>query len=337
MINFFNYTYRELKLFSHEHNIPINQLDSLIKYYYFSTPLISQIAKKNIETFKHHFSFNLPEITKIQKSSDGTIKFLFRFEDQEEVETVLIPFYKRYTVCLSTQVGCAMKCEFCYTGTQGYKRNLSSAEIIGQYLKAYEYLKKEVPEKSLKPNIVFMGQGEPLLNTTELKKALDIFLNPKMIDLGFRQITLSTVGQLSGIKLLKEFPRINIALSLHAPTNEKRNQIIPLNQTYPIESILEELDKIPLMKRQFITYEYLLLDEFNMSDEDVTGLVHLLSKRKAIVNLIPFNPFPGSRFKRPTKAKIDQFKEKLVAHKLNVMIRTTKGDDILAACGQLKS
>lgn len=335
--NLFDNTYNELNLYCHENNIPQLQLDSLIKYFYFNTPLIRHLSLKNFNHFKSFFKFQLPTVSQIQKSADGTVKFLFKFDDQEEVETVLIPFYKRYTVCLSSQVGCAMKCVFCYTGTQGFKRNLKCHEIIGQYLFAYQYLQKEFPEKSLIPNIVFMGQGEPLLNTLELKKALDIFLHPKMINLGFRQITLSTVGQLSGIKLLKEFPRINIALSLHAPTNEKRNQIIPINLTYPIESILEELDQIPLMKRQFITYEYLLLDGFNMFDEDAIGLVQLLKNRKAIINLIPFNPFPGSKFKRPSHEKIDKFKEKLVAHKLNVMVRRTKGDDILAACGQLKS
>jgi 23S rRNA (adenine2503-C2)-methyltransferase len=281
------------------------------------------------------FDFNLPEISSVHEASDGTVKFLVKFNDGLEVETVLIPFFKRFTVCLSTQVGCAMNCSFCYTGTQGYKRNLQSGEIVGQYLIARNWL-KEKNKKALNPSIVFMGQGEPLQNLKETRKAIHILNDPKLIGIGHRQMTLSTVGYLPGIKELIQFPRINLALSLHSPFDEQRNQLIPVNEKFPLKDVLQSLDEIPLLPRQFITFEYLLIRNFNMTQSHADELHALLGKRKALINLIPFNPFPGSSWERPSESEIEEFKQKLVSKKLRVMVRTTKGSDILAACGQLK-
>lgn len=293
------------------------------------------VASNALENLRKDFDFDLPKISTLQKSGDGTIKFQMQLKDGLEVETVLIPFFKRFTVCLSTQVGCAMNCSFCYTGTQGLKRHLNAGEIVGQYLKAQEYL-LEQNAQALKPSIVFMGQGEPLHNVLEVKKAIEVLNDPGCVGVGNRQMTLSTVGFLPGMKALADFPKINFALSLHSPFDDQRNELIPVNQRYPLDEVLEELDKLSLLKRQFVTYEYLMIKDFNMEDEHATALYEKLGHRKALVNLIPFNPFPGSRWERPTDQAIEEFKNKLVQKKLRVMVRSTKGDDILAACGQLK-
>lgn len=281
------------------------------------------------------FDFRLPEIAEVYESSDGTVKFQVQFADGLSTETVLIPFHKRFTVCLSTQVGCAMKCSFCYTGTQGLKRNLRAGEIVGQFLVARSWL-FERNQKALSPAIVFMGQGEPLQNAEEVLRAITILNQRDTIGVGHRQMTLSTVGFLPGITRLKEFPRINIALSLHSPFQEERSRLIPVNEKYPLSEVLTALDELPLLPRQFITYEYLMIKDFNVSESHANGLQELLGHRRAIVNLIPFNPFPGSELERPEDSQIEAFKEMLVARRLRVMVRTTKGADILAACGLLK-
>lgn len=287
------------------------------------------------QCLKDHFDLSLPAISRQQEASDGTVKFRMRFADGMEVETVLIPFFKRFTVCLSTQVGCAMNCSFCYTGTQGLKRNLSAGEIVGQYLKAREWLKEKDP-KALKPSIVFMGQGEPLHNVEEVKKAVEVLNDPKLIGVGHRQMTLSTVGLLPNISRLKEFSHINVALSLHSPFEDQRKELIPLTEKFSIRSLLSALDEVPLLKRQFITFEYLLIKDFNVSLAHADELARLLGGKKALINLIPFNPFPGSEWRRPDAEEIETFKRLLVDRKLRVMVRNTKGDEILAACGQLK-
>lgn len=293
------------------------------------------ISPEFLKDIQSSLDFSLPEIASLKEADDGTVKFLMRFKDLMEVETVLIPFYKRFTVCLSTQVGCAMNCSFCYTGTQGMKRNLTSGEIVGQYLVATQWLKHK-NAKALNPSIVFMGQGEPLHNLSEVKKAVTIMNDSKMVGVGHRQMTLSTVGYLPGLKAISDFPKINFALSLHSPFQDERSKLIPVNEAYPLKDVIEELDRLPLLPRQFITFEYLLIKNFNLSDRHVEGLAELLSGRKALLNLIPFNPFPGSNWERPELQEIEEFKEKLVAKRLRVMVRSTKGSEILAACGQLK-
>lgn len=296
-----------------------------------------KFSDKTIALLNTSFDRQLPEVVSVKKAEDGTIKFLMQFDDGKRVETVLIPFYKRFTVCLSSQVGCAMKCSFCYTGTQGLSRHLKSHEIIGQYLRAKQYLEEHVSSEAMTPNIVLMGQGEPLHNFEEVQRALGIMLDARGLALGPRQITLSTAGFLPGLKRFNQLPKVNLALSLHSPFNDVRKTLIPITGQYPLEEIFKALDDIQLMKRQFVTYEYLLIDGLNDRDEDVEELHRLLGPRKAIINIIPFNPFPGSSYRRPSAENVDLFKEKLVAKNLRTLIRTTKGSDILAACGQLVS
>lgn len=296
-----------------------------------------ELSKKMLDLLEENFSFALPSIAAINEASDGTIKFLMEFEDKKTVETVLIPFHKRFTVCLSSQVGCAMKCSFCYTGTMGLSRHLKASEIIGQYIVAFNHLKSLSGDRVMSPNIVFMGQGEPLHNVDEVLKAITIFMEPYGLGIGPRQMTLSTAGYLPGIKKLNQFPKINIALSLHSPFNDVRKELIPINQHFPLEDIFSQFDQVQLLRNQFITYEYLLIDGLNDRKEDADKLEELLGARKALINIIPFNPFPGSKYQRPSSSKVDFFKDLLVQRKLRTMVRTTKGSDILAACGQLKS
>ncbi len=319
-----------------ERNYPLSSLNYWIDGIYKDRSLWQRhVATEALNYLQEHYSFELPSISQVLESQDGTTKFQIRFADDLEVETVLIPFHKRYTICLSTQVGCAMNCTFCYTGTQGLKRHLTSDEIVGQYAVVYAWLLKK-QEKSPKPNIVFMGQGEPLHNSIEVKTAIEVFSDPRCLGLGLRQITLSTVGYIPGLLEFNHFPKINLALSLHSPFEEERNKLIPLNKKYPLKQVLIELDKLELSKRQYLTFEYLMIKNFNMSETHVAELAHILSKRKAILNLIPFNPFPGSTWERPTDEEIEVFKNALVKFRIRVMVRNTKGDDILAACGQLK-
>lgn len=292
------------------------------------------ISRELTETLKAEYDFDLPPIAHCMEAEDGTVKFQIRFSDGLEVETVLIPFHKRFTICLSTQVGCAMNCNFCYTGTQGLKRNLNAHEIVGQYLVTREWLLSK--GWATNPRIVFMGQGEPLHNVDEVLQAIKIFTDKKILAMGPREMTLSTVGYLPGLQRIQEFPRINIALSLHSPFHEQRTELIPVSTKCELKDVMNALDRLPMIEKRLVTYEYLLVKDFNMSDEHVQGLSDLLSHRRAVLNLIPFNPFPGSKWERPECAEIEFFKNKLVAKRLRVMLRMTKGHDILAACGQLK-
>jgi 23S rRNA (adenine2503-C2)-methyltransferase len=296
-----------------------------------------RLAPRAYIAFKERFYLKSPEIEQVQSSSDDTHKFLIKFEDGKSVETVLIPFYGRYTICISTQVGCAMKCSFCYTGTQGLTRHLTASEIVAQYLIAWRWIESRHEWGKIAPRIVFMGQGEPLHNVDNLKKAFDIFMAPQGLHLGPRQMTLSTSGYMPGILRLGELPQFNLALSLHSPFNHKREELIPINKTWPVEEIMAELKKRPLKGRQFLTMEYLLVKDFNDSEEDAIALRDLLFGLKAIVNIIPFNPYPGAKWERPTEEGVIAFKKRLVELKVIAMVRVTKGADILAACGQLNT
>lgn len=290
------------------------------------------------EQFIKKFKFELPQIINIQKSiDDKTVKFLSKLSDNTTVETVLVPFHKKYTICISSQVGCAMKCSFCFTGTQGLKRNLSVNEIIGQYLLAHDYIKENFKNKDAAPNIVFMGQGEPLHNFDNVKKAISIFLSPAGFNLGPRQITLSTSGFIPGLLRFHELWNINLAISFHSPFNEERSQLIPINNSYPIEDLLKVLKDIPRLKRQYINIEYLIIKDLNHSSLHAQRIFELFKDIPIIINLIPFNEFPGASFKRPTEQAVESFKKMLKDYHFPVLTRTTKGDDILAACGQLNT
>jgi 23S rRNA (adenine2503-C2)-methyltransferase len=296
------------------------------------------LSKKARDYISENFIFDLPEIDFVQQSTDRTVKFLFKMQDGYRVESVLIPFQGKYTICLSSQVGCAMNCAFCFTGKQGYTRNLKTHEIVGQFMQAKTWLTQNRPDDDRILNIVFMGQGEPLHNFDSVKKACEIFLSQHGLSLASHKITISTSGYLPGLKRWKaEMPDVNIALSLHSPITEKRNELIPINKKYPLSEVIDLVEQIPQEEKRFVTYEYLLIADFNDTEADAKATGELLKHKKAFINLIPFNPYPDSHYKRPSLEKVEAFKSVLENFKIPVTVRTTKGDQILAACGQLNT
>jgi 23S rRNA (adenine2503-C2)-methyltransferase len=301
-------------------------------------PCVDDLAKVSRAFVGEHFDFVLPEIRTARESADRTVKFLFALRDGLTVESVLIPFNNKYTLCLSSQVGCAMKCSFCHTGTQGLTRHLEAEEIVGQYIGAARWLSKTRPGDDKILNVVFMGQGEPLHNFDAVKKAAVILLERRGIGLAPHKITISTAGYLPGLRRWKaEMPSVNIAVSLHSPLPEKRDQLIPLNQRYPIDEVVAFAEEIPEGRMRFVTYEVLLIKGFNDAEEDAHLTGRYLANRKAFVSLIPFNPFPGTEYARPGDAAVERFKRVLDSYLIPTTIRKTKGDEILAACGQLNS
>jgi 23S rRNA (adenine2503-C2)-methyltransferase len=342
LTNFYQLNYTDLQNILAENEINIAAATLLFRHHYKEKKIapcahhnLSKHARKFIE---NNFVFDLPEIEKILISEDLTVKFLFKLKDKCTIESVIIPYKGKYTLCISTQVGCAMNCAFCFTGTQGLKRHLSADEIIGQFIQAWQWLINNRPDGNLIRNIVYMGQGEPLHNFDAVKKSTEIFLDNHGSSIGAQRITISTAGYLPGLKrLIEEMPNVNIALSLHSAFTEKRNILIPINQRYPLSEVITYLDLIPLRKKQFVTYEYLIIKDFNDAAEDAHAVGELLKNRKALINLIPFNPFPESKFERPESIVVKNFLGILESYRIPTMIRSTKGDDILAACGQLKT
>jgi 23S rRNA (adenine2503-C2)-methyltransferase len=298
----------------------------------------SNVSKASREFLTENYDMNLLKIVWNGLSKDGTRKFLVKMTDGQTVETVAIPARDRLTLCVSSQVGCAVGCTFCHTATQGLKRHLKPGEVVGQYLAVQDWLMKNVgPEEKL-TNIVYMGQGEPLHNYENMKKATLIFMQENGLGLGQRRITLSTSGLVPAIeKLAADFPPVNIAISLHSARNDVRTELMPINKVYDLERLFTAIKQIPLKAHRRITYEYLLAADINDSQEDVDALAKLLNSKESKINLIPFNEYPGSKYKRPSETKIMWFLDQMIKKGFTCTIRTTKGTDILAACGQLKS
>ncbi len=340
--SFYDLNYADLETVINQHNLNPSAASVLFNWHYKkkeNRQCLENISKPALAFFEQQFDYSLPEIDTVQESTkDRTVKFLFKLKDQHKVETVLIPFNNKYSICLSSQVGCAMNCSFCFTGEQGLKRNLTTSEIVGQFLQAWRWLAANRPGEERILNIVFMGQGEPLHNFDAVKKACEIFLSQHGTSIGVQKITISTAGYIPGLKRWsEEIPGVNLALSLHSPFTEKRNELIPINKKYPLDEVLAYIDKVPLNKKQFITYEYILIKDFNDAPDDAKKLGMLLSGKRAYINLIPFNEFPGARYQRPDFDRVEQFKAVLDTFKIPTLIRGTKGDDVLAACGQLNS
>ncbi len=297
----------------------------------------TNISKANRDLLFESFSLHLPQVIWQGLSKDGTRKFLLKMQDGQTVEAVALPGRNRLSICLSSQVGCAVGCRFCHTGTQGLKRHLSTAEVVGQYVAVTHWLQTQVNSELKFSNIVYMGQGEPLHNFENVKKATEIFVEPKGIGLGQRRITLSTSGLVPQIKRLHEFPPINFAISLHSAHNDARTALMPINKVYNLEKLFQAIQTIPLKAHRRITYEYLLIDDFNDRPEDIIALAKLLKRSESKINIIPFNEYPGAIYKRPSDEKIAWFCHQLNDRGFTCTVRTTKGEDILAACGQLKS
>ena len=276
----------------------------------------------------------LPELERATPSQDGSRKLVFRLADDRRVSAVLMPDDGRITLCLSTQVGCGYACAFCLTGTMGLDRNLTAGEIVGQLLAANALL----GEHERVTHIVFMGMGEPLANYANLVNALTIMIDPKLgLAYSPRRLTVSTVGLVSGIdKLGREDLKVNLAISLHAATDEVRGRIMPINRSWNLEALMAAVKRYPLASRQRVFFEWVMLEDVNDSAEDARALVRLLRGVKAKVNLIPFNDWDGSNFRRPPLPRILAFQGILLDAGVTTTVRWSKGEDIGAACGQLK-
>lgn len=278
----------------------------------------------------------LPEVVLAQASQDGSHKWLIRVDNGNCIETVFIPETDRGTLCVSSQIGCPLDCSFCATARQGFNRNLSTAEIIGQVWLASQALGQVSKSSRVITNIVLMGMGEPLLNFDNVVKATEVMQD----DLGFgiskRRVTLSTAGVIPALYRLHEVSEISLAVSLHAPDDALRDQLVPLNRKYPIAELLAACRHYIADKPyRRITWEYVLLDGVNDSEAQAHALAALLKNIPSKVNLIPFNPFPETQYRRSKPSAIARFQAVLMAHDLTVITRKTRGDDIAAACGQL--
>ncbi len=302
------------------------------------TDISKEIKRKLVE--KSYIS--RPEIVKTQKSKDGTIKFLLKLEDDECIETVLIPSMAkdgkgRMTQCLSTQVGCAMACTFCSTGSLGFSRNMTMGEILGQIQAARIYLNDRRPEHPIIRNLVFMGMGEPLLNFDNLMKSLHTLHHKRGLAFSTRRITVSTCGIKKGLHELGESNLAFLAVSLHAPNQELRKELMPKAAAWELEDFLKTLEKYPLATRERITLEYLVIKDVNDQPEHVKQLVRICSRLKAKLNLIPYNSTPNSIYKAPTAQSLLNFEKALWAKNVTAIVRKSKGQDIDAACGQLRA
>jgi 23S rRNA (adenine2503-C2)-methyltransferase len=277
-------------------------------------------------------SVEAPQIVGDTAAADGTRKWLLKVDGANAVEAVFIPETSRGTLCVSSQAGCVLDCAFCSTGKQGFNRNLSTAEIVGQLWLANRLLEGARPVT----NVVMMGMGEPLLNLDNVIPALRLMLDDNAYGLSRRRVTVSTAGVIPGIDRLRDECPVALAVSLHAPNDALRDKLVPVNRKYPLSELVKAcnryLDKAP---RDFITFEYVMLDGVNDSDEHARELVALAGKVKSKFNLIPFNPFPRSEFKRSPPERIRRFADILARAGLTATTRKTRGDDIAAACGQL--
>jgi 23S rRNA (adenine2503-C2)-methyltransferase len=305
---------------------------------------MSTIARPLQEKLAERFVIGRPEVAADQLSQDETRKFLFRFRDNEAVETVYIPdpVEDRGAVCISSQVGCTLSCRFCHTGTQRLARNLSAAEIVGQFMAARDAYgewpspKGETPR--LLSTIVLMGMGEPLYNYENVAKAMKIIMDGEGIALSRRRITLSTSGVVPMMDKAGEELGVNLAVSLHAVRDDLRDELVPLNRKYPIAELIAACRRYPAASNaRRITFEYVMLKDLNDSEADARALVKLIAGLPAKVNLIPFNPWPGSTYETSSPAAIRKFADIVMNAGYASPVRTPRGQDILAACGQLKS
>ena len=293
---------------------------------------MTDIAKDIRPILDDHFKISRLQIENIETSKDGSRKYLFKLEDAKYIESVLIPERDHYTLCISSQVGCAQNCRFCLTAIGGLQRNLTKAEIVSQV----RDVKNDSQDSMPLSNLVFMGMGEPLANYKNLVDAVAV-ITDSSLGLGFagRRVTVSTAGLVSRLADLGRDTRVNLAVSLNATDNTTRNRLMPINRKFPIEKLLKACQRFPLPGGRRITFEYVLLKDVNDTDKDANRLAKLLRPIKSKINLIPFNPHEGCQYQRPNEDRILRFQKILIDKNYTVMIRQSKGQDISAACGQL--
>jgi 23S rRNA (adenine2503-C2)-methyltransferase len=313
--------YRAKQIFKWVHKEKVQSFDQM-----------TDIRKDLRHLLSTHFFIQSLLTKKIETSIDGSKKYLFELSDGKHVESVWIPEKTRATLCISSQIGCAQGCTFCLTGSAGFIRNLTMSEIINQVIE----VEKDQQDTKRLTNIVLMGMGEPLANYRNVINAIDMMTNSEY-GLGYtsRKITLSTAGIVPKLNELSKDTDANLAISLNAADNHTRDMLMPINRTYPIEKLLKACRTYELKPRRKITFEYILIKGVNDSNEDAKRLSELLKSIKAKINLIAFNEYPSSDFKRPDESRINQFRDILVKDNYTVITRYSKGQDISAACGQL--
>jgi 23S rRNA (adenine2503-C2)-methyltransferase len=295
---------------------------------------MTDLSKPFRELLMAHFVYGRLPVTQIRSADDGTRKFLFGLADGQTVETVLIPERDHHTLCISSQVGCAQGCRFCLTGQGGFARNLTVAEIVGQVWE----VRKQMADPAQLTNLVFMGMGEPLANYANLVETIQILTNSDWgMKFASRRITVSTAGLVPRIADLGRDTRVNLAVSFNAVDDESRSQLMPINRKYPIAQLLAACRHYPLPKGRKITFEYILFKDVNDSIAHARSLAKLLGPVKAKINLIPFNAYPGSAFERPSEERIQAFQTYLIDKHFTSMVRYSKGLEIMAACGQLRT
>jgi 23S rRNA (adenine2503-C2)-methyltransferase len=300
---------------------------------------MTNISKDLRERLKSIAEIKLPEVVSCQDSVDGTRKWLIKVDGGSCIEMVYIPERERGTLCVSSQIGCALDCSFCATGKQGFNRDLTAAEIIGQlWIAADSFNQFEHKAPRRVTNVVMMGMGEPLMNFDNVVDAMNIMLEDNAYGLSKRRVTLSTAGVVPALDKLAEVSDVSLAISLHAPNDKLRNELVPINRKYNLEQFIQSaanyIDKMPDNRRK-ATVEYTLMDQVNDRTVHARELAVLLKDLPCKINLIPFNPFPGSEYKRVTNTALNRFRDILAGEGYTVTVRTTRGDDIAAACGQL--
>lgn len=292
---------------------------------------MTNLSKDFRASLRHLARIGQPDIAKTQTSADGTKKILFRLEDGLFIESVLIPGKNHWTVCVSTQVGCQMGCTFCLTGKQGFRRNLFPSEITGQIIR----LRFGTPEGANINNIVMMGMGEPLANYEHTVKAIRMITSDFGLGFSNRRVTVSTCGIAPMIERMGKDICVNLAISLNAPDDHRRSALMPINKTYPLETLLAACRDYPMPGRRMLTFEYILMAGVNDTPEDAEKLARLLRGIRCKLNLIAFNEYPRSLYKTPSTKTISTFQQILMNHHYTAILRASKGSDILAACGQL--
>ncbi len=337
-INIIEFNREQLVSWLTERGIAAYRADQIQKWVYLHQvdcfDLMTDLSKDIRELLSQNFVVGRLQTEKLETSRDGSSKYLFRLNDGRRIETVLIPERDHYTLCVSSQVGCAQGCRFCLTAAAGFERNLTRAEIIAQV----RDIKRGLDDPERLRNIVFMGMGEPLANYNNLISALDIITdNDVGLRFASRRITVSTAGLVPKLAALGLDTKVNLAISLNATDNETRSRLMPINRTFPLEMLLEACRQFPLPPARRITFEYILIKGVNDSIDDARRLAKLLQPIRSKVNLIPFNTHEGCDFQRPSEAAIKAFYDILFDKNYTVIIRRSKGQDISAACGQLRA
>ncbi|MFZ7109987.1 bifunctional tRNA (adenosine(37)-C2)-methyltransferase TrmG/ribosomal RNA large subunit methyltransferase RlmN [Avibacterium avium] len=341
-INLMNLTRQQMREFFQELGEKPFRADQLVKWIYHfgedNFDNMTNINKKLREKLKAVAEIKAPEVAVEQRSADGTIKWAMQVGDQQ-VETVYIPEADRATLCVSSQVGCALACTFCSTAQQGFNRNLTVSEIIGQVWRASKII-GNFGVTGVRPitNVVMMGMGEPLLNVANVVPAMEIMLDDFAYGLSKRRVTLSTSGVVPALDKLSEMIDVALAISLHAPNDELRDEIVPLNKKYNIKMLMDSVNRylsVSNANHGKVTIEYVMLDHVNDSIEHAHQLAEVLKNTPCKINLIPWNPFPEAPYAKSSNTRIDRFQKTLMEYGFTVIVRKTRGDDIDAACGQL--